>query len=111
MCNVGRPNEQVGTSVVQFGPWARGSRANANDLALAFYFGGKLARRYSTLDIAGSPDHVSSSVSHYTVISRVEGYKWRGSNFYAFEVVTVDGRTLSFDPTTGDMLPAENPPK
>ncbi len=103
-CGVGRANQHAGTSVVQFGPWARGSRAAADDLALAFHFAGKLVRRYSTLDIAGSPDNVSSSVSHYTVIERVEGYRWKGSNFSVFEVVTTDGRRLTFDPTTGEIL-------
>lgn len=110
-CNVGQPNQQVGVSIIQFGPWARGRQANRNDMALAFYFSGKLVRKYSTLDIAGSPNNVASSVSHYTVIQRVDGYRWQQSNYYTFEVLTSDRRLLVFDPTTGKTLSAQEPAK
>jgi len=111
-CFTPMPDRQVAISVVQFGPWARGRKANDDDLALAFYARGKLLRRYSTLDIAGSPDRISNSVSHYTVISRVEGYVQvrrlegivRSASESAFAVVTVDGRRLLFDPATGDII-------
>jgi hypothetical protein len=103
-CNVSAPGEQSGTSIVQFGPWARGQKASEQALALAFHFRGRLLRRYSTLDIAGSPDGVSASVSHYTVIRQVDGYKTNASNRLVFEVVTVDGRRLTFEPTTGELV-------
>ncbi|NJK42400.1 MAG: hypothetical protein HC937_01200, partial [Aquincola sp.] len=55
---------------------------------------GKTVREYSTLDIAGKPDNVSSSVSHYTVIEEVLGFRWVRGNEYVFELRTTDGRTL-----------------
>ncbi len=103
-CATGHANEQVGTSVVQIGPWARGREASVGHLALAFYFRGRLVRRYSTLDLMGSPGNVSRSVSHYTVIKQANDYRQRESNFSAFEILTVDGRLISFDPTTGAIV-------
>ena len=97
-CNVSDNKTPTGVSVVRFGSWARGHVASSDDLALGFYFKGKLLKEYSTLDIAGTPDNVSASVSHYTVIEEVLGYKWIDGNEYAFRVTTTDGRTLSFDP-------------
>jgi hypothetical protein len=91
-------------SVVQFGPWARGRQASTGQLAIAFHAGGRLLRSYSTLDIAGSPDKVSASVSHYTVLGKVEGFVTEGSGS-VFRVTTVDGRRLTFDPATGAELP------
>ncbi len=102
-CNVSPPSGPVGISVVRFGPWARGYQANDEQLALAFYFDGKLKRWYSTLDIAGTPENVSRSVSHYTVIEKVDGFRWLGAgNQYEFVVHTTDGRMLRFDPATGE---------
>jgi hypothetical protein len=102
-CNMSR-NGELGASLVRFGPWARGHRASADDLALAFYFDGELLARYSTLDIAGSLDNVEASDSHYVVIAKVGGYRRLGAdnpNAYAFDIETTDGRRLSFDPITG----------
>ena len=101
-CNVATGDGPVGLSVVRFGPWARGQKANAQHLALAFYRGSRLLRRYSTLDIAGRPSNVSASVSHYTVIDSVMGYRWIDGNRFRFDVRTTDGRLLSFDPATGE---------
>lgn len=110
-CNISR-NGRLGASLVRFGPWARGHRASADDLALAFYFDGELLARYSTLDIAGRPDNVEASVSHYVVIAKVGGYRRLGPgapNAYAFDIETTDGRTLSFDPTTGRLREGAEP--
>jgi hypothetical protein len=104
-CNMSR-NGDIGASLVRFGPWARGHKARADHLALAFYFDDELLARYSTLDIAGTVDNVEISVSHYVVIARVVGYRWLKSNGYAFDVETVDGRLLSFDPKTGRLRPS-----
>jgi hypothetical protein len=93
-----------GISVVRFGRWARGHEATADELALAFYLNEKMLHSYSTLDIAGKPDNVSFSVSHYTVIRKVMGYRWIKENEWAFEIETTDGRVLSFDPDTGEMI-------
>jgi hypothetical protein len=104
-CNMTRDGD-AGASIVRLGPWPRGQAAADDQLAIAFYFKGKLLRSYSTLDIAGAPDNVAASVSHYQVIAEVPGYRWIDSNSYAFDIVTIDGRTLSFDPVTGNALPA-----
>jgi hypothetical protein len=101
-CNVAAGDGPVSLSVVRFGPWPRGQEATARDLALAFYRGSRLLRRYSTLDIAGRRTNVSLSESHYTVIDSVLGYRWVTGNQYRFEVRTTDGRILSFDAATGD---------
>jgi hypothetical protein len=108
-CGVGRPNEQIGVSVVRFGNWAGGRSASADQIAVMFYFRGTLVRQYSTLDIAGSPENVSRSTSHYTVIKRVVGYRQQRSNFSTFEVLTSDGRLLAFDPTTGAVVSTRKP--
>ena len=100
-CNVSDEKSPVGLAVVRFGPWARGRQAQADHFAIGFYFKGETVREYSTLDIAGSPDNVSASVSHYEVFEEVRGFRRLTGNRYVFEVVTTDGRAMSFDPTTG----------
>lgn len=64
-------------------------------------------KEYSTLDIAGAPDNVSRSVSHYTVIEDVLGYERQDGNGYLFRVATNDGRVLAFDPATGELESTE----
>lgn len=103
-CNVSDDKSPVGLAVVRFGPWARGRRAQADHFAIGFYFKGQTVREYSTLDIAGSPDNVSASVSHYEVFEKVLGYRWVESNRYVFEAVAADGRLLAFDPATGRLI-------
>ncbi len=104
--------------VVRLGPWHRGHDPRADHLAIAFYNGSKLLRRYSTLDIAGSEKvqgggfstykNVSASVSHYTVFSStpemVKITTALGSIFkenWVVKAKTVDGRLLTFEITTG----------
>lgn len=96
-----------GVSVVQIGSWPRGHAASADQLALAFYFNDRLLKRYSTLDLAGRPDNVQASVSHYMIIERIDGYRWIDGDRYAFDLHTIDGRTLSFDPVTGEIVVGE----
>jgi hypothetical protein len=103
-CGVGHPNEQLGVSLVRVEQWARGRQPSSDQMAIAFYFKGHLVKQYSTLDIAASTSGVSRSVSHYSVVSRVYGYRQQKSNFYSFEVLAVDGRVIVFDPTTGAIL-------
>ena len=79
----------------------RGQRANDADLALAFYMDGKLIKRYSTLDLAGRPENVSPSESHYLVISEVLGFRRGKSNDYTFSIRLINGRSMIFDPATG----------
>jgi hypothetical protein len=100
-CNMSR-NGDMGIALVRFGPWARGHQASGDHLAFAFHFKGRELARYSTLDIAGEPDNVEMSSSHYQVIRRIVGFRWIAGNDYAFEVETVDGRLLSFDPLSGE---------
>jgi len=105
--------------VVRLGPWHRGHEPHADHLALAFYKGGKLLKRFSTVDIAGgnktihgglsSYRNVSRSASHYTVFnSGPEMAKVTTSVGPVFEenwvikAKTVDGRLLIFDMATGE---------
>lgn len=102
------------TSVVRMGPWNRGREAGANDLALAFYYDGHLLKSYSTLDIAGRPDNVKASVSHYRWCQQVGGYGWvaspsSGRLIWVFTLETIDGRTLSFDVRTGAIVSSGKP--
>ena len=90
-------------AVVQFGPWARGRQASREQLAIAFHAEGRLLRSYSTLDIAGSPDNVAASVSHYRVFGEIEGFVTEGA-VSVFRAATVDGRRITFDPGTGAQL-------
>jgi hypothetical protein len=92
-----------GVSVVRLGPWARGQTAKREDLAIGFYFSGGTLKEYSTLDIAGMPDNVGRSVSHYTVFKEVAGYR-ETEGGAAFDVVAVDGRVISFDVRTSEIL-------
>jgi hypothetical protein len=97
------------TSVVRFGPWSQGHQASSNDLALAFYYDGRLLKSYSTLDIVGRPDNVSSSISHYGWCQRIGGYDWIVSAssptlIWGFTLKTQDGRTLCFSVKTGELV-------
>ena len=97
------------TSVVRFGPWSQGHQANTNDLALAFYYDGRLLKSYSTLEIAGPPNNVSDSVSHYTWCKGIGGYGWIVSAssrylIYGFTLKTENGRTLCFNVKTGELV-------
>ena len=104
VCNASDSTRPTGVAAVSMGPWARGREASADVLALAFHYDGKTVREYSTLEIAGEPENVSSSVSHYTVVEEVLGFRWVRSNEYVFELRTADGRTLAFDAVTGERL-------
>jgi hypothetical protein len=92
-----------GVSVVRLGPSARGQAAKREDLAIGFYFSGETLKEYSTLDIAGTPDNVGRSVSHYRGFKEVAGYR-ETKGGAVFAVVAVDGRVISFDVRTGEIL-------
>jgi len=96
-------------SIVRFGPWSEGSRASSTHLALALYYDGKLLKSYSTLDIAGKPENVDASISHYRWYKRIIGYGRyapppSAKMIYGFGIETLDGRRLCFDVTTGELL-------
>jgi len=103
LCNVWRHGRSQ-TTVARMGRWARGSEANDKDLAVAFYANGKLLNSYSTLDIAGTPDNVGASFSHYQVFGSVEGFQWTDSSKLEFRATRIDGTTVRFDPETGAIL-------
>ena len=86
--------------LVRLGKWARGSKASADELAIELYYGGKLVGSYSTLDIAGSSDRVEASASHYRVIDKVVGFDYGDY----FKITTIDGRVLTFDTRTGQLI-------
>ena len=90
-------------SMIRLGPWPRGSQASEDDLAIALYHEDKLLASYSTLDLAGSPDAVERSVSHYVIIREIRGYRWLPGNKGLFELETTNGELLSFDVATGAM--------
>lgn len=106
------------TVVVRVGPWHRGHNPRADHLSIACYKGGRLLKRYSTLDIAGGEkaeigglskyQNVSASVSHYTVfVSGPEMVRITTTDGPVFEenwvikAKTVDGRSLTFAIETG----------
>ncbi len=106
--------------VIRVGPWHRGHNPRSDHLAVAFYQGGRLIKRYSTLDIAGDEraegvafsksKNVSTSVSHYTVfVSGPELTKMTeqvGSTLeedWVIKATTLDGRVLVFDTATGEI--------
>jgi hypothetical protein len=99
-CGVVGPDGRPGIALVRYGPSPKGGRARRSDLALAFFFDGRPTREYSTLDIAGTSDAVSRTVSHYTVIESTQIDRSAGRLI----VTTVDGRTLAFDLATGERL-------
>lgn len=104
LCGVNRK-----VSIVRFGPWGTGNQASSNDLALAFYYDGRLLRSYSTLDIVGKPESVQTSVSHYQWYKRIIGYGYyalppSATTIYGFGIETLDGRYLCFNVTTGELL-------
>ena len=97
-----------GISVVRFGSWPRGHEVSTNDLAVAFYLNDKLLKSYSTRDLVARPDDVQKSVSHYTVIKEIKGYRWIKENDWVFDLVTHSGRQLSFDVRTGELVMTVN---
>jgi hypothetical protein len=93
-----------GVSIVRFGPRPRGHTPSSKDLAIAFYMNNRLLKSYSTIDIAGNETNVIKSVSHYRVYNEIGGYRLIESNHYAFDVERIDGKKLSFDVSTGEII-------
>jgi hypothetical protein len=94
-----RADGTMSVTVIRLGPWQRGQRASHDHLALAVYENGRELARYSTLDLAGRPDNVRPSVSHYRLIKRVVGLVEPNT----FRLTLIDGRTLTFDLATGHL--------
>ena len=107
-CNVIGDDGTPDVAMVGLGPWARGHTPDDETVALAFFYGGREVARYSTLDIAGdNPDAVDCSVSHSQVLGPIYGYIRNGAERTIFKVTTLDGRTLSFDAVTGDLVDSQ----
>ena len=113
-----RPGTEI--LLVRVGPWHRGHDPQPDHLAIAFYRGGQLVRRYSTQDIAGNARsengglsahaNVSASVSHYRVfdagpemVSMLIGDGPTLREEWVITATTVDGRVLEFDMATGNL--------
>jgi hypothetical protein len=73
----------------------------ATHFAIGFYLNGKVLKEYSTLDIAGSPENVSWSESHYRVFRKILGYRFTDQDSWDFDVEVIDGTKLIFDTRTG----------
>jgi hypothetical protein len=93
--------------IVQMGPWHRGHKAITEHHAIAFYKNDKLLKKYSTLDIAGTENNVSRSVSHYTIFSEVLGFRRPFGNQLVFDLENHEGNILSFDAETGTFITKE----
>lgn len=93
--------------VVQMGPWARGHQATPEHLALALYKNDALVKAYSTLDIAGTPENVEASVSHYQVFGERVGFRRPWGNQLFFDIERPDGELLTFHADTGELLTQE----
>lgn len=99
----------LGSTLVRMGHWPAGHKANADTLAIAFYQNGMEVGWYSTLDIAGGDQaNVSCSVSHYMVVKNIEGFVWNEDGDLLFRLLTVDGRRLTFDPKSGELISSES---
>ncbi|MFH1360913.1 MAG: hypothetical protein ABIJ41_07800 [Candidatus Omnitrophota bacterium] len=101
---------------MRMGPWARGRKANKEDLAIGFYSGGLTLKEYSTLDIASSEDNVWTSVSHYRVFDKILGFRIEGGDdaildneYFVFEAETIDGRKLVFNVRSGAIQTTQSP--
>jgi len=89
------------TAVVRVFKMSSGFQADNETPAIEFYVSGKLVKRYSTLEIAGKPENVFVSVSHYTPFRTVLGFRANGSGQFEFVTILADGRELRFDWKTG----------
>lgn len=99
-CNSGESTDPLNIAVVRRGgPWPAEGGPSEEHTALEFYFRGELQRRYSTLDIARNAENVLRTVSWYFVFDSV-GFE----DPDLFSALTTDGRTMFFDPTTGERV-------
>jgi hypothetical protein len=105
-----------GTILVRVATGFRGHEATKDDLALGIYLRGRKLKEFSSLDLAGSADNVSRSVSHYAWCRRVVGFCWLTAPNakalkFGFALETLDKRLLCFDTTTGELLDGWAPPQ
>lgn len=89
------------TAVVRVFKMSSGFEADKETPAIEFYVSGKLVKHYSTLEIAGKPENVFSSASHYTPFRTILGFRANGSGQFEFVTILADGKELRFDWKTG----------
>ena len=104
-CNVIGGDGAPDVAMAGLGPWARGNAPDDETVALVLFYSGREVARYSTLDIADNiPGAVDCSVSHYQVLGPIDGYVRDENDRIVFQATTVDGRTLTFDAVTGELV-------
>jgi hypothetical protein len=99
------PRIESGVSVIVYGPWSFGHQASKDHIAFQYYWvplEGEpvLLKTVSTLDIAGNPDNVQATVSHYFYGSygkpEESGCIPNRSCDYILPITTVDGKKRRF---------------
>ena len=102
----------LNNTLVRMGPWARGQEASKDDFAIGFYSNGQPIKEYSTLDIVNlaynDPKTIQVSISHYTILKEIVGFKWSGHIRYSFEVKTHEDKVISFNIETGKLRTEED---
>lgn len=61
-----------GKYLVRMGPWNRGHKPNANDLAVAFYKDGVQIKKYATTELVKNLKSIVHWVSHYSWLARAK---------------------------------------
>jgi hypothetical protein len=91
----------TGDELVRFGPWASDLDQHT-DLAVAFYFKGKLLKQYQVRDLIKDPERLEYSVSHYTwsasKSTQPKGFSQDGRMFH---LVLCDRTAYDFDARSG----------
>lgn len=91
----------TGDELVRFGPWASDQEKHT-DLAVAFYFKGKLLKQYQVRDLIKDSERLDYSVSHYTWVAskstQPTGFSQDGRMFH---LVLCDRTAYDFDARSG----------
>ena len=107
-----------GRYLIRMGPWNRGRKPKADDLAVAFYQDGKLLKKYSTADLVRRPEAILASTSHYEWLARARSAirgeidpdaELRLDGDKVFHLKTCDLIKYQFDVTTGKIISANDP--
>ena len=102
-----------GHSLVALGPWGYGREPKQDDLAVAFYYEGKLIREYSTDELVDDHTAVLASTSHYFWLARdrlhfsdtsAGEHEPRFTRPDRFQLKTIDGITYIFRTETGEIV-------
>jgi hypothetical protein len=91
----------TGNELVRFGPWASDQEKHT-DLAVAFYFKGKLLKQYQVRDLIKDSERLDYSVSHYawkaSQSTQPTGFSQDGRMFH---LVLCDRTAYDFDARSG----------